>query len=108
MAESQDVNTLRRRGRRRLVGAVALVLLAAIVLPMVFDPEPKPGAPPVSVRIPGEDDANFAPKAQAPAVAAAPTPLAASPPEAAPTTRKAEAQPDAAASLFLLLPHSLF
>lgn len=62
MAESQDVNTLRRRGRRRLVGAIALVLLAAIVLPMVFDPEPRPGAPPVSVRIPGEDDVRFAPK----------------------------------------------
>ena len=62
MADSQDVNTLRRRGRRRLVGAIALVLLAAIILPMVFDPEPKPSAPPVSVRIPGEDDAGFAPK----------------------------------------------
>src|SRR5437762_2523723 len=40
MAEAQDVDTLKRRGRRRLVGAVALVLLAVIVLPMVFDPEP--------------------------------------------------------------------
>ena len=33
-----DVKTLKRRGRRRLVGAVALVLAAVIVLPMVFDP----------------------------------------------------------------------
>src|SRR5206468_3454444 len=39
MAEAQDVDTLKRRGRRRLVGAVALVLLAVIVLPMVPDPE---------------------------------------------------------------------
>jgi DedD protein len=62
MAEAQDVNLLRRRGRRRLVGAIALVLLAAIILPMVFDPEPKPGVPPVSVRIPGEDETPFAPK----------------------------------------------
>ena len=31
--EQQDVETLKRRGRRRLVGAVALVLLAVIVLP---------------------------------------------------------------------------
>ena len=44
------------------MGAVALVLLAVIVLPMVFDPEPRPVAPPVSVRIPGEDDAPFKPK----------------------------------------------
>ena len=44
------------------MGAVALVLLAIIVLPMVFDPEPRPVVPPVSVRIPGEDDTPFKPK----------------------------------------------
>ena len=62
MAEIEDVNTLKRRGRRRLVGAIALVLAAVIVLPMVFDSEPKRSAPPVSVRIPGEDETGFAPK----------------------------------------------
>jgi DedD protein len=72
MAEQQqDVDTLKRRGRRRLVGAVALVLLAVIILPMVFDPEPRPVAPSVSVRIPGEDETPFKPKppAQKPAAA---------------------------------------
>jgi DedD protein len=64
MAEQQqDVDTLKRRGRRRLVGAVALVLLAVIVLPMVFDPEPRRNsAPPLNVRIPGEEDSSFKPK----------------------------------------------
>lgn len=62
MAENQDVNMLKRRGRRRLVGAIALVLAAVIVLPMVFDSEPRGSAPPVSVRIPGEDDTGFTPK----------------------------------------------
>ena len=62
MAESEDVNALKRRGRRRLVGAIALVLAAVIVLPMVFDSDPRSSAPPVSVRIPGEDDGGFAPK----------------------------------------------
>lgn len=63
MAEQQqDVDTLKRRGRRRLVGAIALVLLAVIILPMVFDPEPQRSAPPVSVRIPGENDTPFKPK----------------------------------------------
>ncbi|MGH8724954.1 MAG: SPOR domain-containing protein [Burkholderiales bacterium] len=60
--EQQDVETLKRRGRRRLVGAVALVLAAVIALPMVFDPEPRSSAPAVSVRIPGEDETPFAPK----------------------------------------------
>jgi DedD protein len=60
--EKQDVETLKRRGRRRLVGAVALVLLAVIVLPMVFDPEPKSTMPPMSVRIPGENDTPFSPR----------------------------------------------
>src|SRR5262245_914397 len=62
MAESEDVNTLKRRGRRRLVGAIALVLAAVIVLPMVFDSDPRGSAPPVSVRIPAEDDSGFTPK----------------------------------------------
>jgi len=79
--EQQDVETLKRRGRRRLVGAVALVLLAVIVLPMVFDPEPKSTQTPVTVRIPAENEAPpFAPKA-APKVA----PNAA--PQAAPATQ---------------------
>lgn len=62
MAEAQDVHTLKRRGRRRLVGAIALVLLAVIVLPMVFDSEPRRAPPPVNVRIPGEDESGFSPK----------------------------------------------
>lgn len=63
MAEAaQDVETLKRRGRRRLVGAVALVLAAVIVLPMVFDPEPKRADVAVSVRIPGENETPFSPK----------------------------------------------
>ena len=72
MAESQEIGALRRRGRRRLVGAIALVLLAVIVLPMVFDAEPRQGTPAVSVRIPSEDDSAFSPKP-------APKPAAASP-----------------------------
>jgi len=60
--EQQNVETLKRRGRRRLVGAVALVLAAVIVLPMVFDPEPRGTAPAVGVRVPAEDETPFTPK----------------------------------------------
>lgn len=90
MAESQEINTLRRRGRRRLVGAIALVLLAVIVLPMVFDSEPKQSSPPVSVRIPSEDDAGFAPK-----VTPKPPPAASTPhPAAAPPSEPAKPEPE--------------
>lgn len=81
MAESQEIGALRRRGRRRLVGAIALVLLAVIVLPMVFDAEPRQGTPAVSVRIPSEDDAGFSPK---PAPKAAPVPPVAAIPKPEP------------------------
>ena len=60
--EQQDVETLKRRGRRRLVGAVALVLAAVIILPMVFDPEPRGTGSTVAVKIPAEDETPFAPK----------------------------------------------
>ena len=86
MAEEQDVNALKRRGRRRLVGSVALVLLAVIVLPMVFDPEPRQSPPPVSVRIPSQDDGGFSPKVtpkSPPAAAAAPAAKVPEPPKAA-------------------------
>jgi DedD protein len=85
MPEAQDVNTLKRRGRRRLVGAIALVLVAVIILPWIFDPQPRQ-TPPVSVRIPNEDESVFkpvpkptpteAPKAAAPAPEPAPKPAA--------------------------------
>jgi len=95
MAESQEIGTLRRRGRRRLVGAIALVLLAVIVLPMVFDSEPRQSVPAVSVRIPSEDDAGFSPKvtAKGPAAPSAPRPAAATPAEPQKPTTGAKPEP---------------
>lgn len=99
--EKQDVETLKRRGRRRLVGSIALVLVAVIVLPMVFDAEPK-RVPPVSVTIPSEDDPAFTPKvvptAPAAAPAAAPDPAAKAVPAPKPDPApKAEAKSELAA-----------
>jgi DedD protein len=56
---------LRRRARRRLVGAVALALLAVVVLPMLFNPEPKPLGPGVDIRIP-DQSTPFEPRMPAP------------------------------------------
>ena len=93
MADNEDVNTLKRRGRRRLVGAIALVLAAVIVLPMVFDSEPKGSAPPVSVRIPGEDETGFTPKVTPKAPPAAEQTAAEKMPEKAPE-KAAEKAPE--------------
>lgn len=51
---SAEELALRRRARRRLVGAVALALAAVVVLPMVFDPEPRPLGDKVDIRIPDQ------------------------------------------------------
>lgn len=53
---------LKKRARRRLVGAVALALLAVIVLPMVMDREPRPASQDIQVRIPSQDGPGFAAK----------------------------------------------
>ncbi|MBL8490147.1 MAG: SPOR domain-containing protein [Rhodocyclaceae bacterium] len=50
---------LKKRARRRLVGATALALLAVIVLPMVMDREPKPAPQDIQVRIPSQDAGTF-------------------------------------------------
>lgn len=45
----------KKRARRRLVGAIALVLAAIIGLPMIFDSEPKPVADDITIQIPSKD-----------------------------------------------------
>ena len=80
---TQEEMALRRRARRRLVGAVAIALAAVVVLPMVFDPEPKPLGPEVDLRIPAKDSA-FEPAPAAP-VEAPPAPEAAEAKAAEPT-----------------------
>lgn len=60
MATDDAQTDLKKRARRRLVGAAALALLAIIVLPMVMDPAPKPLGEDIQVRIPGQEGENFA------------------------------------------------
>jgi DedD protein len=47
----------KKRARRRLIGAVALVLAAIIGLPMLLDSEPKPLADDIAIDIPAKDRA---------------------------------------------------
>ncbi|MDD5176868.1 MAG: SPOR domain-containing protein [Sterolibacterium sp.] len=91
---------LKKRARRRLVGAVALALLAVIVLPMVMDQEPRPLTQDIQIRIPNQEVgtvsalARLAPKPVPPPLpaptrtvqptSAQPAPVAAAIPEAKP------------------------
>jgi len=78
MADAPDINVdeLRRRARRRLIGAVVLALGAAVIVPMLLESDPKPLGEDVSVKIPPEDGGKFVNRLSdksARATAAAPT-----------------------------------
>ena len=99
---STEASEIRRRGRRRLIGAIVLVVLAVVFVPMILDSEPKPRQGQLSLDIPPKDTAPPLPPptkavatpAKQEAVIAPPKPQAA-PPEAAPA--KQEAKPEAPA-----------
>jgi DedD protein len=57
-----QLDELRRRARRRLIGAIVLALAAAVLVPMLLESEPKPLGEDVSVRIPPVDDSKFVSK----------------------------------------------
>lgn len=47
----------KKRARRRLIGAIALVLAMVIVLPMIFDSKPRPLSEDIAIQIPSKDGA---------------------------------------------------
>jgi DedD protein len=53
------VDELRRRARRRLVGAIVLALAAAVLLPLLLENDPKPLGEDVSIQIPPIDSGKF-------------------------------------------------
>jgi len=56
-AEDQQLIPEKKRARRRLIGAVAIVLAVVIGLPMVLDSEPKPLSKNIVIQIPSKDAA---------------------------------------------------
>lgn len=91
---SQDTHLeLKKSARRRLVGAAALALFAAIVLPMVMDHEPKPPAQDIQVRIPGQESGTFTSRIL-PGKTASTTPLPPPPAASKPAEPVAEAKPE--------------
>jgi len=74
MAESEEALQLKRRARRRLVGAIALVTFVVIILPLILDKEPGPAGPPLSVQLPNQESGSFNTSILPPAAPAAPGP----------------------------------
>ena len=53
---------LRKRARRRLIGAIALVTIVAVFLPMALDHEPRPLNQDISIQIPSPNSGAFTSK----------------------------------------------
>lgn len=88
MSENDAQLELKKRARRRLVGAIALAVLAAIVLPMVMDQTPRQQpVQDIQIRIPAQDAGAFTSRILPVKPGATPTPL---PPAAAPDTKPIE------------------
>src|SRR5215207_6878148 len=82
-AISDEELQLKKRARRRLVGAIVLVTAVAVILPMVLDSEPRPVNQNVDIQIPSPDSGEFKPKSAAPVAALATPPAAKSAPPSA-------------------------
>lgn len=57
-----QLDEIRRRARRRLVGAIVLALAAAVLVPMLLESDPKPLGEDVLVKIPPVDEGKFVSK----------------------------------------------
>lgn len=109
MADKGDPQLdLKKRARRRLVGSAALALIAAIVLPLVMDQEPRPVKNEVKIRVAGETPPAPATVAQASVPASVPAPSApATPavPTPAPRLNTAPSAPQAVAPVVPVTPN---
>lgn len=90
---TEEQSSLKRRARRRLVGAIALVTVVAVVLPWVLEREPRSVEQQIAIQIPSPDAGKFAPKPPpepAPAATAPDAPGPSSPAPAAATPAAAD------------------
>ena len=75
-AISDDELQLKKRARRRLVGAIALVLLVVVFLPMFLDNEPKSLNQDIAITIPPVPEPDASPLPAIPDAAPDPEPVA--------------------------------
>jgi DedD protein len=107
---SDEEIVLKKRARRRLIGAIVLVTLVIVLLPMFLDSEPRPLNQEISIQIPAQSTEFSSRVAALPKLAAtqgtsageakepeAPKPAAAEPESKAPKAEPAEAEAPRAA-----------
>ena len=82
---TDDEASLKRKARRRLIGAVALTTAIVVLLPMLLDSEPRPVGQDIELRIPDKDKVGeFVPKIGLPSTSAPAAAFSASTPVPAP------------------------
>lgn len=86
VGQPESVETIRKRAKHRLIGAVVLVLIGVVGFPLLFDTQPRPIAVDIPIEIPGK---NSVKPLVLPAPAAAP--LAAAPAAPSPAEKVAAA-----------------
>lgn len=95
---SPEASEVRRRGQRRLIGAVAIVLLLVVFVPMVLDDEPRTANKGPDTTIPPRDKA---PPLPAPAAPASAPPAVVAP---SPAMKAATPNPSKTPSLATVVP----
>ena len=98
MSDAENLE-IKKRARRRLVGAVALALLAAVVLPMMMEQEPHQSMGDIQITIPDRDGQGNQARSTAAAaepVLVTPAPDEQAPPVVDPMPAAAEPAPPAA------------
>lgn len=102
---SDEELQLRKRARRRLIGAIVIVIAVVVALPMVLDNEPKPLTQDIDIRIPSPESAGpFTSKvvpvpdtSSAPSGTAKPVPVPETKPQPSAEVKPGEAKPAAEA-----------
>lgn len=90
-AISDEELQLRKRARRRLVGAIALVLIVVVFLPMLLDNEPRPLSEDIEITVP--------PLPPEETASSLPAPIQPAPEQATPAEAPAASPPAATAPL---------
>src|SRR5258707_417949 len=88
-AASTEASEVRRRGRQRVIGAIAIVLLLVVFIPLLLDSEPRRARNEPALTIPSKDNAPPLP----PPAKAAPQAAASAAPAATEPAKSASVEP---------------